>query len=60
MLKVMKGSTVDAIRSAREDYLDLIDYLLLNPDWLITPCVVISWMDIPMSWFVEIPQRVVN
>jgi hypothetical protein len=42
MLKVPKGSTVDALRSVREDYIDLIDYLLLNPDWPITPCVVIS------------------
>jgi hypothetical protein len=42
MLKVPKGLTVDAMGSARADYLDLIDYLLLNPDWPITPCVVIS------------------
>jgi hypothetical protein len=42
MLKVPKGSAVDAMGSAREDYLDLIDYLLLNPNWPITPCVVIS------------------
>jgi hypothetical protein len=34
--------TVNAIRSVREDYVDLIDYLLLNPDWPISPCVVIS------------------
>jgi hypothetical protein len=31
-MKVPKGSTVNAMGSAREDYLDLIDYLLLNPD----------------------------
>jgi hypothetical protein len=42
MLKVLKGSTVDALESVKEDYIDSIDYLLLNPDWPITPCVVIS------------------
>jgi hypothetical protein len=42
MLKVLKGLTVNDIGSSREDYVDLIDYLLLNPDWPITPCVVIS------------------
>jgi hypothetical protein len=43
MLKVPKGLTVNAFGSVREDYDDLIDYLLLlNPDWSITPCVVIS------------------
>jgi hypothetical protein len=47
MLKVPKGSTVNAIGSAREDDLDLIDYLLLNPDWPITPCVVISLYGCP-------------
>jgi hypothetical protein len=47
MLKVPKGSTVNAIKSVREDYVDLIDYLLLNPDWPITPCVVISFDGCP-------------
>jgi hypothetical protein len=47
MLKVPKGSTVNAIKSAREDYVDLIDYLLLNPDWPITSCVVISFDGCP-------------
>jgi hypothetical protein len=41
MLKVPKGLTVDAIGTVREDYVDWIDYLLLNPDWPITHCVVI-------------------
>jgi hypothetical protein len=42
MLKIPKCSTVDAIGSVQEDYVDLIDYLLLNPNWLITCCVTIS------------------
>jgi hypothetical protein len=39
MLKVPRGSTIDAIGSVREDYVNWINYLLLNPDWPITPCV---------------------
>jgi hypothetical protein len=39
---VPKGLTVDSIGSVREDYVDSIDYLLLNSDWLITLCVGIS------------------
>jgi hypothetical protein len=42
LLKVLKGLTVDDIGSVREDYVDLIDYLLLNLDWPITRCVAIS------------------
>jgi hypothetical protein len=42
MLKVPKDLIVNAIGSAGENYLDSIDYLLLNPNWPITPCVVIS------------------
>jgi hypothetical protein len=35
-------ATVNTIGSVRHDYVDSIDYLLLNPDWPITPCVAIS------------------
>jgi hypothetical protein len=60
MLKVPKGLSVNAFGSARENYLDSIDYLFLYPYWLITPCVVISLDGFPYVLVVEITQRVVN
>lgn len=39
-LKVPTGTTDIYVGSAREDFVDSIDFLLMNPKWPITPCVV--------------------
>ena len=42
LLKVPRWSSETYVRGVREDFIDSLDYLLMNPCWAITPCVVIG------------------